>query len=363
MKEKAPSSTSEFSIPLEKWLAEGSIFSLSSDRLFIGWGEARRSSTIDSSSSHWFYCPDFFLDSPTPWVSFPHHQVISPQQLAYHLQLVSPPPRLPLKWSAPLKKPFQEEFEHIQPLFENHSLTKVVLYTTTHSYERYTPTHLLQSVLNLCNLVETTSAFLYGFWDQTSGTLGATPELLFHVPHANRLKTMALAGTQKSDSCDIPMDQNPKLLAEHEIVVEDICSQLADLGSITKGSLQVITLPRLRHLYTPIVLQMQKQESFEKLVQRLHPTPALGGYPREAAWNRLREYQKKIPRGGFGAPIGYQNTETNEQLCYVGIRNGTWDNQGLSILAGCGIIPESTFEEEWEEALLKINAIKGLLKV
>lgn len=363
MNQKAPFNISDLTVPLEEWLSEGCIFSLSPDKLFIGWGKAVWSSEIQPSSPHWFYFPDYFADSPTSWVTFPQYQILSPAQLNFIINSTCTPPRIPLRWNDPLKRPFQDGFDHLQPLFANGSLKKVVLYTSIHSHDRYTSTHLLQSLRSFCEQLKSSTAFLYGFWDRTSGTLGATPELLFRLSGETHLETMALAGTQKSDTPHPPMDQNRKLITEHAIVVEDICKQLTDLGSINKGELGVMTLPRLSHLYTPITVHIERRESFEKIVQRLHPTPALGGYPRDTALCWLREYQKKIPRGRFGAPVGYQNSETKEQICYVGIRNGTWNDRGISILAGCGIIPESSFEEEWEEALLKIHAIKGFLKV
>ncbi len=92
------------------------------------------------------------------------------------------------------------------------------------------------------------------------------------------------------------MLQDEKLLNEHQIVVDDLCSRLKNLGTVTKGALQVLKLPLLSHLYTPIEVRVKDQIFFEDVVKKMHPTPALGGFPKEQAWKWLSNYDSVISR-------------------------------------------------------------------
>ena len=99
------------------------------------------------------------------------------------------------------------------------------------------------------------------------------------------------------------------------------------------------------------------------MVRRLHPTAALGVWPRNEAGERwLREADRGVNRGGFGAPFGLER-EDRCALALVGIRNIEWSDRSIRIGSGAGIIAESRLELEVEELRQKREQVKALFGV
>jgi menaquinone-specific isochorismate synthase len=203
---------------------------------------------------------------------------------------------------------------------------------------------------------------LYGTWNAQEGILGVTPETLFAVKKELdtwTLKSHALAGTAPTgESC-----LSPKLIHEHQVVVDGITQALSRLGKPQIGPLQTLDLPHLRHLMTPIEMQLTNRPAFEQIVQALHPTPALGAHPIESGRRWLLDYQKHFDRLRFGAPVGYFDPTTQNSRCFVAIRNVQWQPHRMLLGAGCGIVADSDPESEWNEILLKLKAIKAMLNL
>ncbi|HEY4831978.1 MAG TPA: chorismate-binding protein, partial [Waddliaceae bacterium] len=99
---------------------------------------------------------------------------------------------------------------------------------------------------------------------------------------------------------------------------------------------------------------------FIEVVEMLHPTPALGAFPRILGKTWLMDYQTKMNRGRYGAPVGYYYPSKEEGECFVAIRNVQWVGPEAQIGAGCGIVAQSVFEQEWDEIQLKIQSIKSM---
>ncbi|MCY8414436.1 chorismate-binding protein, partial [Bacillus spizizenii] len=59
----------------------------------------------------------------------------------------------------------------------------------------------------------------------------------------------------------------------------------------------------VQHLFTPIVGQLRESASLFDLIEKLHPTPALGGAPQKKAVEVIREIEP-LSRGWYAAPIG-----------------------------------------------------------
>lgn len=348
------------------WLSRGTVFSCQSGQVILGWGESRWENAPNSETSAWFYLPDYFLEKDKPWLNYTSSETLTTDELLSLLADLPEEETSPLQWSSPEKEPFEKGFEELQASFNKTSIEKVVLYTMSTCKQTLSISQRKMTLMSILKHAKTVPLFLYGFWDETEGLLGATPELLFRLDYMAVppiLKTMALAGTQKTDDRSSDMLDDKKLLKEHNIVVDDICHRLAELGSVTKEPLQLLTLPYLTHLYTPITLEVSLLEPFSSFVKKLHPTPALGGFPRDLAWQWLSHYNKILPRGRYGAPVGYWDPLTNDSACYVAIRNVVWNSKGSSIAAGCGIVAESDFDKEWDEVLLKTTSIKGFLQL
>lgn len=344
---------------LLRWLDHGVIFSCGSNELIIGWGLATRHTAPLDDPSIWCYFPDFFLKKKEPWLRFEKYAYIKPAELISLLETLSLEVPVPLTWQAPSKEIFAQGFQELQHLFKSTPLEKAVPYVFSKSSGTPTTAHRKQIVLNILRRVQEAKVYAYGFWEESEGILGATPEYLFRFEpeRTQLLNTMALAGTAKTNSSSPTMLQDKKLLHEHQVVVDDIVERLHYFGLIDVGQLQLLQLPHLTHLYTPINVELRHEAHFPDFVKVLHPTPALGGFPRASALKWLMEYDRLLPRGRFGAPAGFWDRRSDEQVCYVAIRNVIWDANELSIGAGCGVVAESNFDKEWEEILLKTKAI------
>jgi menaquinone-specific isochorismate synthase len=116
-----------------------------------------------------------------------------------------------------------------------------------------------------------------------------------------------------------------------------------------------LRLKTLTHLRTPIQLELTQTADTAALVKALHPTPALGAFPKEEGVEWLKAFDSRTPRKHYGAPLGccYGNSIS----IVVAIRNVQWTPNGLAIGAGCGVIAESKQEREWNEIQLKTEAI------
>lgn len=343
------------SMPLDPFLNEGTLFA-KGDRLLIGYGKRSWHSNPISSSQPIWYFPDFFLEDKTPWFTHKHWECISLHELKQRYQLVSSPP---LVWHKPYEFQFKNSFQELQTAFQSGYLTKAVPYLFESCTYRMTPSLLKSMLSSILNYSKNSAFQPYGFWNAKEGMLGATPELLFEC-NEQTLSSMACAGT-------LYKDQNPdaflekKLLKEHQIVITDLQEKLSPYGKIEMGITNWQPFNALRHLVTPLHLQLIKRPNFEQLIKALHPTAALGAYPKVNGKEWLKNYNNLIPRKRFGAPFGciFQN----EAIFRVAIRNVQWDENQLSIGAGVGVIQESSFKEEEKEILAKLNSIKESLSL
>ncbi len=188
--------------------------------------------------------------------------------------------------------------------------------------------------------------FAFGFQFGQEGMCGITPELLFEVKDG-QLITAALAGTGEVGGPSLLDDK--KEMLEHELVVEHIQTALFGLGEVTLGQTHEKPFGKIKHLFTPIRVRLTDEPQFVDLVNRLHPTAALGGLPRMAAMDflRLRGGERKR----FGAPFGY--SLNGEMLCVVAIRAVQWQGPRAWLMAGCGVVKGSLAHREWAELALK----------
>ncbi len=209
--------------------------------------------------------------------------------------------------------------------------------------------------------------FLY---EPTPGVafVGASPELLTRVGPKGRLATAALAGTaprgatpQEDAALGKALRQSDKDRREHALVVEAIRRALEPLTL----ALEVPTSPRLRrlpqvqHLETPIQGTLRPGVGLLQVAEALHPTPALGGMPREAALRFIARHEP-VPRGWYAAPLGILFPDGTGELA-VGIRSALLLGERVVLYAGAGIVAGSDPDREWDETALKMTTMREAL--
>lgn len=191
--------------------------------------------------------------------------------------------------------------------------------------------------------------------------LGATPERLFYRDKAN-LETECIAGTiGRGNNSDADQSLAMLLLAsekdrrEHDYVIEDMLHCLGDLCERLDASTapRVVKLPTLQHLLTTAHGRLREAVTLGEILDGLHPTPAVGGFPRETALAAIRELEHDA-RGWYAGPVGWIARDQAEFA--VAIRSAMLVEREAVLFAGAGIVAGSIPEREWRETEDKARA-------
>jgi menaquinone-specific isochorismate synthase len=198
-----------------------------------------------------------------------------------------------------------------------------------------------------------------------SGTsfIGATPERLVSVQDG-AYTTEAIAGSAGRDAAageDARLARellsSEKDLREHRHVVESIRRRLESLGleaEVAPGP-ALLVLPNVQHLRTPIEGRLKTGVHLLDLVEALHPTPAVGGTPREAALKDIQAWEP-FSRGLFAGVTGWFDVYGNGDFA-VGIRSALIRDSRARLFAGAGIVDGSDPDLEYRETSLKMEAL------
>jgi isochorismate synthase len=211
------------------------------------------------------------------------------------------------------------------------------------------------------------SCFCFCFGTPEAAFVGASPELLVRRSGAVAA-TVALAGTT-SRSADPAVDdhlgeamlRSPKVRDEHGIVVRRIERSLRPHAVWVQGEAEpsIVKVGNLQHLASPIRAQLTESRSAVELAGILHPTPAIGGEPREAALSVIAELEG-IDRGWYTGPVGWMDAAEDGEFC-VGLRSALLRDREAHLFAGCGIVADSDPAAELQESELKFEALLPLL--
>jgi menaquinone-specific isochorismate synthase len=198
---------------------------------------------------------------------------------------------------------------------------------------------------------------------------GATPELLIQTA-GEQFNTMALAASirrgktpEEDRQLEATILGDPKERLEHALVVEALRERLTPLTTALQIPDQpgLLKLSNIQHLYTPISGILREAAGVLPLLEMLHPTPALGGTPRNRAMQFIREAEA-VPRGWYAAPIGWIDAGLDGAFG-VGIRSAVAEDRRVWLYAGVGIVGSSTPQREWDETVLKFRPMLNALGV
>ncbi len=218
----------------------------------------------------------------------------------------------------------------------------------------------VESVLN--NLLEKNpNCFVFAYCKKGKTFLGATPEILVRK-EKEQIISHALAGTiarseQTQDENQKTLLLNdPKNRHEHQVVLDYIANVMKTYSDeVVVGETTTLTLKNLHHLQTCIKAKANANSPLPDWVARLHPTPALGGYPVRDALEIIARFEKH-ERGLYAAPIGMIN-EHGDGVFVAGIRSALIDKNMVYAYAGCGIVEKSACAEEYLESNNKMKSI------
>lgn len=216
--------------------------------------------------------------------------------------------------------------------------------------------------------VDNRKATLFAMQSGDAWFLGATPERLVRLEDG-RVDVTCLAGSIGIGNSPGERQQlAQQLLAsdkdrhEHEIVVRSTIAALEDVcADVTRlvGTPRVAVARSVLHLETPISGRIMNGQVLD-LVQRLHPTPAVGGFPRDTALALIRELEL-IERGWYAGPFGWTDLSGSGEFA-VAIRSALLRGRSASVFAGCGIVADSDPASEYEESRLKMTPMLAALR-
>jgi len=236
---------------------------------------------------------------------------------------------------------------------EDGEVTKVVL--SRKEEVRFKGVDLIDTFLNL--LDNYPLAFVYLWFHPKVGLwMGASPETLISVEN-KKFKTMALAGTQPYiDSLEVQWKEKEK--EEQGIVTDFIVAELKDFElKITKPYTK--KAGSLLHICTEIEGKLNSNEQLNTILKRLHPTPAICGYPKEKA-KRFILQNENYKREYYTGFLGELNMDKSTNL-FVNLRCMQIKSSKAIVYIGGGITIDSIPENEWEETVAKSEVMKRVI--
>ena len=191
---------------------------------------------------------------------------------------------------------------------------------------------------------------------------GSTPEKIFDY-NGEVLRIQALASSipnngQKFSEIESSF-KNSTLRNEHNIVVNHFIQRIKSISKekIIISDPMIIELENIYHLLTKLQIKI-KHLNHLNILESLHPSPALSGYPVDEAIEWIRKYET-FHRGWYSGTIGY--IDNNESHFYAALRcaNFLSNKQTIMAYAGNGIVENSNADFEIKELKSKFKVIKN----
>jgi len=182
--------------------------------------------------------------------------------------------------------------------------------------------------------------------------LGASPEPLLHWKDGEGY-TVALAGTRRSDGEAFSEKEK-----EEQAYIGRFIEEVFQARGIAyeRGQAEEIAQGSLRHIRTRYAFRCAHEQVWE-LARSLHPTPAVGGYPRVAALQLLQ--RERTARSYYA---GYFGRWTPAEISlWVNLRCGRMYRNGILQYAGTGITADSDPASEWQETEMKLGVLGKIL--
>jgi salicylate biosynthesis isochorismate synthase/menaquinone-specific isochorismate synthase len=192
---------------------------------------------------------------------------------------------------------------------------------------------------------------------------GASPELLIRRS-GGRAYSQPMAGSVARGANEADDDrfasqlvESAKDNAEHRIASEFVVEALRKFSrSVEARAPEVVRFTNIQHLATTITAELAAPaaEALD-LAAALHPTPAVGGWPRDAAEALIDELEG-LERGWYAGGVGWTDGQGDGEFA-VALRCGLLWEDGARLYAGVGVMPDSDPARELEETELKFKAL------
>ena len=175
--------------------------------------------------------------------------------------------------------------------------------------------------------------------------IGSTPETLTRVSGTSRNRSVAgTAPRGPSAGKDAHLGKTllgeEKEILEHKLVIDSILRRLkyAGISEYKEGQTRLLRLANLQHVRTPLRAKIPHNIHPFEVISSLHPTPAMGGSPREQALPLIEELEG-FSRGWYSGVAGWFDSRGRGDFI-VPIRCGKISSKSLTLIFGyCRPIP------------------------
>ncbi|MCQ1994627.1 isochorismate synthase MenF [Arthrobacter sp. zg-Y1171] len=206
------------------------------------------------------------------------------------------------------------------------------------------------------------------------GLIGSTPEMLIKVENGTA-EARVLAGTL--DRATAPADDphyakrvlagSAKQQHEHQIAIDSLTRSLEPFTSSMTSHTEpfVLELPNVWHLASDVTAELARDAGGLiptplTLVEALHPTAAVCGFPTSVAGELISELEH-MDRGPYSGPVGWMDAAGNGEWG-IALRGAVIESRTeVRLYAGCGIVagsnPAAELEETWSKFRPMLEAL------
>jgi para-aminobenzoate synthetase component 1 len=202
--------------------------------------------------------------------------------------------------------------------------------------------------------------------------LCASPER-FLKKQLNKILSQPIKGTSKRINNKEQDDESKKQLvnsfkdrSENVMIVDLVRNDLSKVcveGSVKVNELfGIYSFPQVHQMVSTVTGILKNDVSFSEIIKATFPMGSMTGAPKKKVLQLIEQYER-TKRGIFSGAVGYVNPDGDFDFNVV-IRSIMYNqtNNYLSFQTGSAITFYSDAEQEWEECLLKAEAIKKVLE-
>jgi len=248
---------------------------------------------------------------------------------------------------------------------EHAAYEKVVLARDLHLWSR-TPFDVTRVLHDLAARFPSCATFL------VDHLVGASPEQLVRRAGLD-VSSRVLAGTAprggdpaEDAALGAALLGSDKDLREHDLAVRSAVESLQRSCvrlSVPAGP-SLVRLDNVQHLGSDLAGTLDDRRGSGAphvldLLADLHPTAAVGGAPRAAALEAIRELEG-MSRGRYAGPVGWCTPDGDGEFA-IALRCAEIRGDRARLFAGAGIVAGSLPEAELTETWLKLQAMTGVL--
>ncbi|TQE90152.1 isochorismate synthase [Ureibacillus terrenus] len=256
------------------------------------------------------------------------------------------------------KDNYFQAVQSVTNLIRNHKADKVVIARSLELEFKGQPSspQVIYQILN-----EQPESYLFALERDNLLFFGATPERLVKVENQYAYSACVAGSIKRGKTAEEDKKLGEQLLndsknlKEHQYVVDMIASTFkkhCEHYKVPKRP-KLLKIRDIQHLYTPVEGKLFDHATILQLVKHLHPTPALGGVPRNKALEMIREFEK-MNRGLYAGPVGWMDADGNGEFV-VAIRSAALIDDKAYLYAGGGIVADSNPMTEYDETLVKFR--------